>query len=55
MEWFSDSFSVVQQWLYEAVVQPIAFALGAGNLLEQAYDGTGWLVGLWRWRHRFGG
>lgn len=44
MEWFSDSFSVVQQWLYEAVVQPIAFALGAGNLLEQAYDGTGWLV-----------
>ena len=44
MDWLTDSFSAVQQWLYETVVQPIAFALGAGNLLEQAYDGTGWLV-----------
>ena len=25
-------------------MQPLAFALGAGNLLELAYDGTGWLV-----------
>jgi sterol desaturase/sphingolipid hydroxylase (fatty acid hydroxylase superfamily) len=44
MDWFADSFSAVQQWLYESVVQPLAFALGAGNLLELAYDGTGWLV-----------
>ena len=44
MDWFADSFSTVQQWLYESVVQPLAFALGAGNLLELAYDGTGWLV-----------
>ena len=41
---FIDSFSAVQQWLFEALVQPLAFALGAGNLLEIAYDGTGWLV-----------
>jgi len=39
-----DQFSVVQQWLFETVVQPLAFGLGAGNLLEVAYNGTGWLV-----------
>jgi sterol desaturase/sphingolipid hydroxylase (fatty acid hydroxylase superfamily) len=30
--------------VFEAAVQPLAFALGAGNLLEQAYEGTGWLL-----------
>jgi sterol desaturase/sphingolipid hydroxylase (fatty acid hydroxylase superfamily) len=44
MDGVVDAFAVVQQWLFEALVQPIAFALGAGNLLELAYDGTGWLV-----------
>lgn len=44
MDWFADNFAAVQQWLFEVVVQPLAFALGAGNLLELAYDGTGWLV-----------
>ena len=44
MDWFADNFAAVQQWLFETVVQPLAFALGAGNLLELAYDGTGWLV-----------
>ena len=44
MEWIQDQFSGVQQWLFETVVQPLAFALGAGNLLEDAYNGTGWLV-----------
>ncbi len=44
MEWFADRFASVQQWLFETVVQPLAFGLGAGNLLEDAYDGTGWLV-----------
>ena len=44
MDWFTDGFSAVQQWLFETVVQPLAFASGAGNLLELAYDGTGWLV-----------
>ena len=39
-----DQFATVQQWLFEAVVQPLAFGLGAGNLLEVAYNGTGWLV-----------
>jgi sterol desaturase/sphingolipid hydroxylase (fatty acid hydroxylase superfamily) len=39
-----DQFSVAQQWLFETAVQPLAFGLGAGNLLEVAYTGTGWLV-----------
>jgi sterol desaturase/sphingolipid hydroxylase (fatty acid hydroxylase superfamily) len=42
-----EVFGHVQQALFEAVVQPVAFRLGLGNFLEEAYDGTGWLlVGL---------
>jgi sterol desaturase/sphingolipid hydroxylase (fatty acid hydroxylase superfamily) len=42
-----DGFGRLQQAVFEGAVQPLAFALGAGNLLEDAYDGTGWLlVGL---------
>lgn len=44
IEWMQDQFSLVQQWLFETVVQPLAFSLGAGNLLEVAYNGTGWLL-----------
>ncbi|MDQ3058475.1 MAG: sterol desaturase family protein [Pseudomonadota bacterium] len=44
IEWMQDQFALVQQWLFETAVQPLAFELGAGNLLEVAYDGTGWLV-----------
>ena len=40
-------FGQTQQWLFEAVVQPLLFALGQGALLEDAYNATGWLlVGL---------
>ena len=47
MNWFSDVFSSAQQWLFEALVQPIVFALGMGNLVEDAFTATGWLlVGL---------
>ncbi|MBY4594308.1 sterol desaturase family protein [Ottowia caeni] len=47
MDWFVNVFSVMQQWLFEILIQPIAFALGAGNLLENGYAATGWLlVGL---------
>ena len=44
MEAWLDGFSWLQQALFEAVVQPIAFAAGQGHLLEKAYEGTGWLV-----------
>ncbi len=47
MDWFTDLFAQAQQWLFELVVQPLGFGLGLGNRLEEAYDGTGWLlVGL---------
>lgn len=47
MEWFTDLFGQAQQALFESVVQPLVFGLGWGNLLEDAYDATGWLlVGL---------
>lgn len=44
IEWIQDQFSFVQQWLFETAIQPLAFWTGAGNLLEVAYNGTGWLV-----------
>jgi sterol desaturase/sphingolipid hydroxylase (fatty acid hydroxylase superfamily) len=44
---FTDAFDQAQQAVYEGVVQPLAFALGLGNLLEDGYTATGWLlVGL---------
>ena len=46
MDW-TDIFSNVQQWLFEALVQPALFALGLASLLEDAYAGTAWvMVGL---------
>jgi len=44
MDTLTDAFAFLQQWLFEALVQPLSFALGQGNLLEKAYEGTGWLV-----------
>ena len=42
-----DLFGVVQQWLFEHAMQPVLFHLGMGNLLEDGYVATGWLlVGL---------
>lgn len=39
-----DGFAQVQGWLFETVVQPLAFAMGAGNLLEDGYVATAWLL-----------
>ncbi|MEO8386994.1 sterol desaturase family protein [Polaromonas sp.] len=44
MDWLGDLFSMVQQWLFESAVQPAMFALGMGNLLEDAYDATAWFM-----------
>ncbi len=42
-----DVFSAVQQAVFEQTVQPVMFALGMGNLLEDGFMATGWLlVGL---------
>jgi sterol desaturase/sphingolipid hydroxylase (fatty acid hydroxylase superfamily) len=47
MDSLMNAFDGVQQWLFETVVQPLAFTSGLGNFLEDAYEGTGWLlVGL---------
>ena len=43
-EILTDGFAFLQLVLFENVVQPIAFFLGAGNLLDVAYEGTGWLM-----------
>jgi sterol desaturase/sphingolipid hydroxylase (fatty acid hydroxylase superfamily) len=40
----TDAFGQVQQWLFERAVQPAMFAAGMGNLLEDAYGATGWLL-----------
>ncbi|RZK99356.1 MAG: fatty acid hydroxylase family protein [Rubrivivax sp.] len=43
----SDAFGNAQQWLFETAVQPTVYGLGMGNLLEDAYEATGWvMVGL---------
>jgi sterol desaturase/sphingolipid hydroxylase (fatty acid hydroxylase superfamily) len=44
MGWLDDAFSTAQQWLFEAVLQPLMFALDLGNLLEDGYAATGWLL-----------
>ena len=44
MDTLVELFARAQQGLFEAVVQPLMFALGLGNLLEDAFDATGWLL-----------
>jgi sterol desaturase/sphingolipid hydroxylase (fatty acid hydroxylase superfamily) len=47
MDWLADAFAKAQQWLFEALVQPLVYALGMGGWVEQAFNGTLWLmVGL---------
>lgn len=43
LDWFGDA----QQALFEGIVQPLMFEAGLGNLLEDGFRATGWLlVGL---------
>ena len=44
MEWIAPAFARAQQWLFETVVQPMVYALGLGGWVEQAFDGTLWLL-----------
>ena len=44
---FVDTFATAQQWLFEAVIQPLMFEFGLASVLEDGYGATGWLlVGL---------
>ena len=43
----TDAFGRLQQALFESAVQPLLSHAGQGNLLEDGYAATGWLlVGL---------
>ena len=44
MEWFLDGWAVLQDALFQSVVQPLAFGLGFGGILEQAFEATGWFM-----------
>jgi sterol desaturase/sphingolipid hydroxylase (fatty acid hydroxylase superfamily) len=44
MDWLTNIFSIVQAWLFETLVQPVMFALGMGNFLEDAYAATAWFM-----------
>lgn len=44
---FTDLFAALQGSLFQAVVQPLVFALGLGEYVEEAFTGTEWfLVGV---------
>ena len=44
MEWIEELFAAAQQAVFESVVQPLMFATGLGQLLEDGYRATGWLL-----------
>ncbi|MDO9075311.1 MAG: sterol desaturase family protein [Rubrivivax sp.] len=47
MNTLTDLFGQAQQALFEGLMQPLIFGLGMGNLLEDGFVATGWLlVGL---------
>jgi sterol desaturase/sphingolipid hydroxylase (fatty acid hydroxylase superfamily) len=39
-----DLFDSAHQWLFEAIVQPIFFHLGLSAFIEDAFDGSMWLL-----------
>ena len=47
MQWLTQMFDSLQQWLFESVMQPVMFHVGLANHLETGYEAAGWLlVGL---------
>jgi sterol desaturase/sphingolipid hydroxylase (fatty acid hydroxylase superfamily) len=44
MDALIESFSTLQQTLFEVWVQPLVFGMGQGHLLDKAFEGSGWLV-----------
>ncbi len=40
----ADLFASAQQGLFETLIEPLAFALGLGNLLEDGFVAAGWLL-----------
>ncbi|MDR7376208.1 sterol desaturase/sphingolipid hydroxylase (fatty acid hydroxylase superfamily) [Rhodoferax ferrireducens] len=44
IDFLTNLFSDAQQWLFEALIQPLVFGLGFGGWVEDAYTATGWLL-----------
>lgn len=44
MQLFIDWLGTAQGWLFETVVQPLLFHLGWGDITEEAFEGTEWLL-----------
>ncbi|RFP08915.1 MULTISPECIES: sterol desaturase family protein [unclassified Duganella] len=44
MQLISDWLGVAQGWLFETVIQPLVFQLGFGEFIEEAFEGTEWLL-----------
>jgi sterol desaturase/sphingolipid hydroxylase (fatty acid hydroxylase superfamily) len=44
MQLFSDWLGTAQGWLFETVIQPLVFQLGFGEYVEEAFEGTEWLL-----------
>ncbi len=46
-DWMVDTFALSQLWLFEHLVQPLMLMAGLSGVLEQGFEGAGWLlVGL---------
>jgi sterol desaturase/sphingolipid hydroxylase (fatty acid hydroxylase superfamily) len=44
IETLSDWLGVAQGWLFETAIQPLVFQLGFGEFVEDAFEGTEWLL-----------
>ncbi|MES2740216.1 MAG: sterol desaturase family protein [Pseudomonadota bacterium] len=44
MQLLADWFGAAQGWLFETVIQPLVFQLGFGAFVEEAFEGTEWLL-----------
>jgi sterol desaturase/sphingolipid hydroxylase (fatty acid hydroxylase superfamily) len=44
VDWLVARFGDLEQWLFETLIQPLLFGLGLGNVLEDGYRATGWLL-----------
>lgn len=44
LQTLTDAFDRCHQWLFETLVQPAMFGLGLGNLLEDGFIATAWLL-----------
>src|ERR1700741_3971767 len=44
IQFLADSFGTAQGWLFETLIQPLVFHLGFGEFVEEAFEGTEWLL-----------